>query len=69
MTKQLGFIGIDQYNNRYHIDKHPRKELIAQTGYSHVSKMYVDLKSGGAWQTGYVVGPFWIDVYRIYLWK
>jgi len=67
--KQLGYIGIDQYGNHYSIEKHPRKELIEQIGINHAAKMYVDTKSGKTKEVGYVIGPHWVNVYRICEWK
>ena len=69
MTKQVGYIGQDQYGHYYHIDKHPRKELLKQLGRSKAQKMYVDTASGKAREKGYVIGGLWISVYRVHLWK
>ena len=69
MSSLLGYIGIDQYNNHYHIKKHPRKELLDQLGATHASKMYADLKGGGSRETGYVINGHWVDVYSIHQWK
>ena len=66
---KLGYIGIDQQGNHYKIDKHPRKELVEQTGYKHVQKMYVDTKSGEVKHVGYVVGPLWVSVYQVHEFK
>lgn len=66
---QLGYIGIDQYGHHYHIEKHPRKELLEQLGRQHANKMYCDLKGGGVRHKGYVIAGLWIDVYRICRWK
>jgi len=63
--KQVGFIGIDQYGQHYHIDKHPRKELQEAIGVKHTDKMFIDLKDGGCKHTGYVIGGLWITVYRL----
>jgi len=65
----LGYLGIDQYGQHYTIKKHPRKELLEQLGSTHASKMYVDLKSGGSREKGYVISGLWIDVYQVHLWK
>ena len=60
------FLGIDQWGNSYHGLRHPRKDLVARTGYQHVAKMYRDGADGSSGHAGYVVGPFWIDLYRVY---
>lgn len=67
--RQLGFIGIDQYNNSYQIHKHPRKELMEQTGCEHAEKMYCDTKDGCYKHIGYVIGGHWIRVFRVMDWK
>jgi hypothetical protein len=66
MTKQLGFIGFDQYGNHYHIDKHPRKELLEKLGATRASKMYCDTKDGRTAHIGYVIKDCWISVYRVH---
>ena len=63
---QLGFLGIDQYGTNYNIKKYPRKELIEKIGRSNVSIMYTEDKTGNSKKIGYVVGQFWITLYRIY---
>lgn len=65
----LGYIGIDQYGDHYHIKQHPRKELLEQLGTSHASKMYCDLNNGGTKEKGYVIAGRWIDVYQLHAWK
>ena len=56
----------DQFGNTFHeLGPHPRKELMGRLGYSHASKMYVDLKTGGSRHTGWVIGPFWCSVFRV----
>lgn len=69
MNKVVGYIGIDQYNNHYHIKHHPRKELLEQLGATHADKMYVDLKGGGSREKGYVISGLWISVYTISNWR
>ena len=66
---QLGYLGIDQYGTHYKLEKHPRKELVEKTGYKHVSKMHCDTKEGDSKEVGYIVGPLWINVYRVMNWK
>ena len=65
----LGYLGIDQYNNKYHMDKYPRKELLEQLGSKHADKMYCDLKNGGVREKGYIISGLWISIYRISTWK
>lgn len=67
--RQLGYMGVDQYGNTYHLDKHPRKELIEKIGGGRVSKMYQDTKDGKTMHVGYVIGRHWVDVYRVCQWK
>jgi hypothetical protein len=64
--EKLGYLGIDQYGNHYNLKEHPRKELMEKLGYSHASIMYCDLKSGGFRRKGYVIGPFWVDVFEVH---
>jgi len=66
---QLGYLGIDQYGQRYKIDKHPRKELLEQLGRSNASKMYCDTKAGKVRHDGYIIAGLWISVYRVCEWK
>ncbi len=66
---RLGYLGLDQYGDTYHINKHPRKELLEQLGCKHASKMYVDTKSGDTKHVGYVVAGRWINVYVVSEWK
>ena len=65
---KLGYIGIDQYGNHYHIKKYPRKELIEQIGIQHVKKMCIDKKDGSTDHVGYVIGDHWIEVFEIHSW-
>ncbi len=69
MTEQLGYLGIDQWGNHFKLEKHPRKELMEQLGYSSCSKMYVDTKDERVKHVGYVIGNHWINVYRVFEWK
>ena len=62
----LGYLGIDQYGQHYHIKKHPREELLDKLGRKHASKMCVDLEGGGYRQKGYVIGGLWIDVLEVH---
>jgi len=65
---KLGYLGIDQYGNNYHLDKYPRKELMEYLGYKSAQKMYTDLKDGGSRHSGYVIGPHWIRVLEVHSW-
>ena len=67
--RQLGFLGVDQYGHKYHIQKNPRKELLEQLGRSHAEKMYCDTTNGKTRHKGYVIAGLWIDVYRVCAWK
>ena len=65
---KLGYIGIDQYNTWYRIDKHPRKELLEKLGATHADKMYIDTKQKKTKHTGYIINKLWIDVYEVHEW-
>lgn len=67
--KVLGYLGIDQYGQRYKIDKHPRKELLHYLGRTKAVKMYVDTKEGSVKHTGYVIDGLWITVYTVCEWS
>ena len=70
MDNKLGYIGIDQRGYHYHIEKHPRKELLEQLYSKHADKMYVDnVKTGEARHCGYVIAQRWITVYEIHEWN
>jgi hypothetical protein len=59
-------IGIDQYGQTYHnLGKYPRKELLAQLGYKNAQKMYRDKNDGASVHCGYIVGRYWITLYKI----
>ena len=68
-SKQLGFIGIDQYGQRYEINKFPRKELLQQLYRKHANKMYCDTKDGKVKHIGYIIAGLWISIFRVYEWK
>ncbi len=65
----LGYLGIDQYGQHYHIKKYPRKELMAQLGCKHVEKMYANGKNGSEREAGYVIAGLWIDIYKLCKWR
>ena len=66
---KIGYLGIDQYGDRYKMDKYPRKELLIQLGRKRASKMYRDFKDGKSKQVGYIIAGRWIDVYEVHDWK
>jgi hypothetical protein len=66
---KLGYLGIDQYGQRYKINKHPRKELLEQLGRKHAVKMYCDTKKGITKHTGYIISGNWITIYEVHEWK
>lgn len=69
-TTKLGYLGIDQYGNYYHIKKHPRKELVNDhylTG--RIYKMYADGTDGNAKHTGYVIGDVCVSIYQVHEFK
>jgi len=67
--KQVGFLGIDQYGQRFILRQYPRKELLEQLGYKHANKMYTELKDGSSYHSGYIVGIHWIEVFSVFTWK
>lgn len=52
---------IDQYGNRW--EACTVSELRDSIGGGHVSKMYVDDKSGNRYHIGYVIGRHWCTAY------
>lgn len=69
MSRQLGYLGIDQYGQTYKIEKSPRKELLEQLGASHADKMYCDTTDGKTKHKGYIISDLWISVYSVNEWK
>ena len=69
MSTLLGYLGVDQYGNRYKIDRHPRKELLEQLGRQHAHRMFIDTKAGQAKHIGYVIAGLWITVYEVREWS
>ena len=67
--KQVGFLGIDNYGTCYHMQKHPRKELLEQIGATKAHKMYIDTEGGKSRHVGYVINGLWINIYQVYQWK
>ena len=63
---KLGYLGIDQYGDRYKMDKHPRQELLEQLGRKHCDKMYCD---PDARHVGYIIARRWINVYEVHSWS
>jgi len=66
---KLGYIGKDQYGNRFKIDKYPRKELLEQLYATNAAKMYVDKADGSIEHVGYIIKGHWINIYEIHSWK
>ena len=66
---KLGYMGIDQYGEKYIIKKHPRKELMDALYATGAQKMYVDITDGKAKHIGYIVARRWIRVYAVNEWK
>ena len=59
-------MGIDQYGQNYHnLGKYPRKELLRRLGYKNAQKMYRDRKDGIGVHCGYVIGQYWISLYKV----
>lgn len=69
MSKKLGYLGIDQYGNKYTIEKHPRKELLEQLYATHAEKMYCDTVDGKIKHKGYIISGLWIEVFAVHEWK
>ena len=68
---RTGYLGIDQWGREYHMNKHPLKELLEETGYSSSNPMYVDLMDGGHRRKGWVLSqrgcdPLWVSVYEVH---
>lgn len=57
----MNYIGIDQYGQHYHIEDHPRKELLEQLGATHANKMYI----GDGLHIGYIIHGLWIEVLKL----
>lgn len=70
MSKQLGYIAIDQYNNTYQIgDNPPRKWLLNQFCRKHAEMMYCDTKSGKTKHIGYIIAGLWLEIFKVCEWK
>ena len=65
-SPMIGFLAIDQYGNRFRIEKHPRKELLALHGRKHAAKMYRD---PDARHVGYVIAGHWYEVFELHRWR
>lgn len=66
---KVGYLGVNQYGQKYTMYKHPRKELLEILGATKAEKMYVDKKDGSSVHVGYVIGDEWITVYEVHQWK
>jgi hypothetical protein len=63
-------LATNQYGEKFFIEgTHPRKELSAIYGTSHVDKMYVDRKDGGVSHIGYIIAGNWIQLYMVEPWE
>jgi hypothetical protein len=59
-------MGIDQYGQIYHnLGQHPRKALMEKLGYKSADKMYVDKKDSSIAHVGYIVGGYWINLFKV----
>jgi len=63
----IGYMGIDQHGTHYdNLDlKSPRQDLMNRLGARTAKPMFVDLKSGGSRQVGWVIGKLWVSVYAV----
>ena len=70
MMVVLGYMGIDQYGDTYHIGNNPpRKWLLNHLCRRHADKMYVDsVATGQAKHIGYIIAGRWITLYRVSEW-
>ena len=62
---QVGWLAVDQYDQKFLLHEHPRKELLALLGAKHADKIYHDTKTGAAKHVGYVIRGGWLTVYRL----
>lgn len=69
MAIRQQLMGIDQNGTTYHGLEHPRKDLMERLGYKSAQKMFCDLKDGGTREKGYVIGPYWVSLYKVSPWK
>ena len=68
---KLGYLAIDQYGTMLRLtDTHrsPRQQLLSIMGVKSCSKMYVDLKDGGARHAGYIVAGYWYTIHEVHAW-
>ena len=65
LPNQLGFMARNaQTGETFALkSKYPRKELLEMFGYAKASKMYCD---PDARHVGWIIGPHWFDVYRVF---
>ena len=66
---KLGYIGFDQYGQKYTIKNHPRKELLEELYATHAEKMYRDTKDGHTRHVGYIIKGLWIEIFEVHQWK
>lgn len=66
MKDKKMYMAIDERTGKtFHGLIHPRKDLMERTGIKHATKMYVDNNSGQSFHIGYVIGPYWFNIYEI----
>ena len=69
-TKKLGYIGLDQYGETYHIGNNPpRKWLLNHFCRRHAEKMYCDTTDGKVPHLGYIIAGHWIEIRAVHAWK
>lgn len=67
------YIGIDNYNGLYALNKPIKKTLLRNTGYTTAKPMYIDTKDGIQKHIGYVLtqkgtSPLWVTIYKLKEW-
>lgn len=66
---RLRYVGVDDCGRFFPIEEHPRRELCEQLGRKHCERMFVDGPDGRPKHIGYVIGGWWIRVYRVEDWS
>lgn len=69
---RLGFLAIDEQSGEKIAltePTHPRKQLLAKLGRKSASRMYCDLKSGGAKHIGWIVAGRWFRILQVCDWQ
>lgn len=63
-------MAIDQYGQTYHnLGAHPRKALLERLGYKKAQRMWIDTKSGEPRHIGYIIGGYWLTLYKVTQWQ